>query len=192
MPIGAETEGITPEISAQAVTEGAILGLYTFNRHISKKSELGEIEGLTIIDRNPKNKTALLKGINTGKILAEAANLARDMVNEPSNYMTPTIMAAEAKKVADKNKLAIEVLERKQMKELGMGALLGVTEAGFTLGIGMGTSFRSSSVRRSGRREARRNIARSSGSAGFSPCSSVLANTTFLSEYSTKSRASGA
>lgn len=128
VPIGAETEGITPEISAQAVTEGAILGLYTFNRHISKKSELGEIEGLTIIDRNPKNKTALLKGINTGKILAEAANLARDMVNEPSNYMTPTIMAAEAKKVADKNKLAIEVLERKQMKELGMGALLGVAK----------------------------------------------------------------
>jgi len=40
--------------------------------------------------------------------------------------MTPTILAAEAKKVAEKHGLEIEVLERKQMQELGMGALLGV------------------------------------------------------------------
>ena len=42
--------------------------------------------------------------------------------------MTPTIMAEEAKQIAEKYGLEIEVLERKQMKELGMGALLGVAQ----------------------------------------------------------------
>ena len=124
--IGAGVNDINPGTDAQAITEGAMLGLYTFNRHITKKQEQGEIAELVINDRNPRNKAAVQQGINIGKILAEAANLARDMVNEPSNFMTPTMMAAEARKVAEKHGLEIKVLERKQMKELGMGALLGV------------------------------------------------------------------
>jgi leucyl aminopeptidase len=99
--IGAGVNNISPGTAAQAITEGAILGLYTFNRHITKKQEQGEIGELVINDRNPRNKAAAQQGINTGKILAEAANLARDMVNEPSNFMTPTMMAAEARKVAE-------------------------------------------------------------------------------------------
>jgi leucyl aminopeptidase len=126
--VGVGANSITPQTSAQAITEGAILGLYTFNRHITKKSEQGEIEWLVIIDQNSGNKEAILRGANDGKILAEATNLARDMVNEPSNYMTPTKMAEEAKKIADKYGLEIEVLEREQMKELGMGALRGVAQ----------------------------------------------------------------
>ena len=126
--VGVGVNEITVETSAQTIIEGAILGLYTFTRHLSKKSEPGKIEGFTIIDRNPKNKTAIEYGVNTGVVLAEAANLARDMVNEPSNYMTPTIMAEEARRIAEKYSLGIEVLERKQMEELGMGAMLGVAQ----------------------------------------------------------------
>ena len=126
--MGVGVNNITTQTSAQAITEGTILGLYTFNRHITKKQEQGEIEELVIIDRNSKNKTGIQQGIARGKILAEAANLARDMVNEPPNYMTPTILAEEAKKVAEKHGLKIEIMERKQMQELGMGALLGVAQ----------------------------------------------------------------
>ena len=50
------------------------------------------------------------------------------MVNEPANYMTPTIMAAEAKKIANKYDLAVEVFEREQIQKLGMGAFLGVAQ----------------------------------------------------------------
>ena len=100
--VGVGVNNIYPETAAQAIAEGAILGLYTFNRHLTKKPEQGEIEEMVIIDRNSKNKTAMQQGINTGEVLAEAANLARDMVNEPPNYMTPTIMAEEAKRVAEK------------------------------------------------------------------------------------------
>ena len=126
--VGVGVNDITVETSAQAITEGAILGLYTFTRHLSKKSEQGKIEGIIIIDRNPENKTVIERGVNTGVVLAEAANLARDMVNEAPNYKTPTIMAEEARRVAAKNGLEVEVLERDQMKKLGMGAMLGVAQ----------------------------------------------------------------
>ena len=125
---GIGINNITTQTSAQAVVEGALLGLYTFNQHKTKNPEQGKIERLVIIGRNAKEKNDIEQGVRTGKILAEAANLARDMVNEPSNYMTPTIMAEEAKQIAAKYKLEIQVLERKQMKELGMGALLGVAQ----------------------------------------------------------------
>jgi leucyl aminopeptidase len=128
MAVGVGINHITSQTSAQAIAEGAILGLYTFNRHITKKSENGEIEHMTIIDQYMGNRDAILQGANEGKILAEAANLARDLVNEPSNYMTPTIMAQEAKGIAKKHGLELEILEREQMKQLGMGALLGVAQ----------------------------------------------------------------
>lgn len=60
--------------------------------------------------------------------MAEATNLARDMVNEPANFMTPTRMAEEATKLAENHGLKINVLEQEQIQELGMGALLGVAQ----------------------------------------------------------------
>jgi leucyl aminopeptidase len=126
--LGLGAEDISAEAAAQAIAEGAVLGLYTFTRHLSKKSEQGEIEGFTIIAADAKNKAAVERGANLGVILAAAANQARDMVNEPSNYMTPTVMAAEAKKTAEKYGLGIDILEKKQMQELGMGAMLGVAQ----------------------------------------------------------------
>jgi leucyl aminopeptidase len=69
----------------------------------------------------------LLRGIERGRIIAEAANRARDMVNEPSNFMTPTDMAEAARKLAGEYGLGIEVFDRDKMEELGMGGLLGVS-----------------------------------------------------------------
>ena len=126
--LGAGVSGITVQTSVQTITEGAILGSYSFQKYITGGSEKNDIEQLIIVSQNKTAKTAIQHRINESKIMAEAVNLARDMVNEPSNYMTPTDMAAEAKKIAKEYGLLIEVLEREQMKKLGMGALLGVAQ----------------------------------------------------------------
>ncbi len=123
---GAGVNGITYEAAAQAIVEGALLGLYTFRRHITKEPEHGEIERFTIVEADQSNVAALEQGYRKGEVLARATILARDMGNEPSNYMTPTDMAREASKVAGDYGLAVEILEKEQMEELGMGALLGV------------------------------------------------------------------
>lgn len=125
---GAGTAGITAEGSAQAITEGALLGLYAFRKHITKEPEHGEIKQLTIVDSDSGKLPDLERGYHQGRVLAEATNLARDMVNEPANYMTPTHMAEMAAKLAETYGLELTVLEREQMQQLGMGALLGVAQ----------------------------------------------------------------
>ena len=123
---GAGLGGIDAEKSAQAITEGAILGLYTFRKHQTKEPEERGIEELLIVERDEQKLPELEQGCARGKIMAEATNLARDMANEPANYMTPTDMAEMARKVADEWSLECQVLEREDMERLGMGALLGV------------------------------------------------------------------
>ena len=125
---GAGIAGITPESAAQAVTEGALLGVYSFRKHITKEAEYSEIKQLSIIGGDEANLPVLERGSYKGKVLAEATNQARDMVNEPANYMTPSNMAETAIKLAETYGLEASVLEREQMQELGMGALLGVAQ----------------------------------------------------------------
>ena len=124
--MGAGVNGLKTEDAAQSVTEGARLGLYTFRRHKTKKSNdnSGEIKELQVVD---KAKAIVNRAINKGTIIADAANWARDMVNEPSNFMTPSDMAAAARKLAAEYRLKVEVLDKKQMTGLGMGGLLGVS-----------------------------------------------------------------
>ncbi len=125
---GAGTGGIDSEKAAQAVAEGAILGLYTFRKHQTKEPEQGEIKELLIVERDESKLPQMEQGCTRGKVLAEATNLARDMANEPANYMTPTDMAEVAKKVAQDYGLECQVMEREEMEQLGMGALLGVAQ----------------------------------------------------------------
>ena len=58
---------------------------------------------------------------------ADGTDLARTLGNLPPNLCTPSYLADEAKKLASQFKLGIEVLERRDMEKLGMGALLAVT-----------------------------------------------------------------
>lgn len=127
-PLGAGFGKISPQASGQAIAEGAILGLYSFSKHKAPENEQEKLESLTIVDRSRVEIGAIKQGAVEGQILAEAANLARDMTNEPANFMTPTQMAEEAMAIAEKHGLELTVLERDDMKKLGMGALLGVAQ----------------------------------------------------------------
>jgi len=125
-PYGAEELGIEPEVAAQAIAEGAVLGLYEFVKY--KKAEHEDIETLMLTIRQREKVQAVQSAVNKGKLIAEATSLARDMVNEPANYMTPSQMAEVARSVAGKYGLELKILEREDMKAMGMGALLGVAE----------------------------------------------------------------
>ena len=111
--------------AAQAVAEGSLLGLYTFKRHFSKTDEK-EIKELTVVEADASKLLTIQESMGRGRIIAEATILARDMVNEPSNFMTPTNIAETAQRVAQEHGLAITVLDRPQMEEMGMGGMLGV------------------------------------------------------------------
>ena len=128
VPYGVGASDIGLGSAAQVITEGALLGLYAFRKHITKEPEYGEVEQLLIMTGDKPALVKLEEGINKGRVMAEAVNLARDMVNEPANYMTPAHMEGEARRLADAYGFEITVLGRERMKEMGMGALLGVAQ----------------------------------------------------------------
>ena len=125
---GAGIGGMEPETSGQAVAEGALLGLYTFRRYRSGQDDdpEREVEELQIVERDGDKAALIQQGVDRGKVLAEATIIARDMSNEPANVMNPTEMAERARQMAQETGLTFEVLDRPQMAELGMGALLAV------------------------------------------------------------------
>jgi leucyl aminopeptidase len=123
---GAGIGGIELEASAEAIAEGALLGLYSFTKY--KKPEYEDVEEMLIVVREKEKVPILEQAIHKGQVMAEATSLARDMVNEPANYMTPSQMAETAKEIASKYNLAFKVFDREDMEAMGMGALLGVAK----------------------------------------------------------------
>ena len=124
---GAGEGGLDPDVAAQAVTEGAILGLYEYQRPGKPPKKDGVTE-LNIVERTQGKAPAIRAGIERGRIIAEGAMLARDMSNSPANHMTPTDMAVRADQAAADAGLDITVFDREEMEERGMGALLGVSK----------------------------------------------------------------
>lgn len=125
---GAGVGGIETEAASQAITEGSLLGLYRFRKHITKEPENHDMAEIIIAERDTAKLTALKQGCKKGRVIAEATNLARDLINEPANYMTPSDMAKIAKGLAKKFGLELTILDREQMEKEGMGSLLGVAQ----------------------------------------------------------------
>ena len=63
-----------------------------------------------------------------GTAIANGMDLTRDLGNLPSNICTPTYLANTARQIAKDFKLKVEVLGRKQIEALKMGAFLAVTK----------------------------------------------------------------
>ena len=76
---------------------------------------------------NSKTVNDFSKGLSTGKIIAEATNFARDLVNEPASVANPTYLEKQAKSLSSK-KLTVKVLNKKEIEKLGMGAFAAVAK----------------------------------------------------------------
>ena len=76
----------------------------------------------------PVSGANLTAAIDHGRIIAESQNFARDLINEPSNKLTPRMLAAKAEAMAKEAGLGIEILDERKIAELKMGALIGVAQ----------------------------------------------------------------
>jgi len=112
--------------SAQAAVEGVLLGLFEPDMYKTENKEERRIDELILLAANSGSEDALAQGVERGRIIGEAVNFARELSNEPSSTLTPTELAERSKETATRFGLDIDVLDETRMKELGMGALLGV------------------------------------------------------------------
>ena len=113
---------------SRGFAEGLILSEYVFDKYKSKKdSEPERIEFNASIQINSRIKQEFLEGIKHGRIIAEATNYAKDLVNEPANVVTPGHIESTIKKLFGKDpKIKIKVMEKPEMEKQGLNALLGV------------------------------------------------------------------
>jgi leucyl aminopeptidase len=114
------------ERAAQAAVEGALIGLFEPDMYKTEHKEERRIDELVLVAAVPDSDNGLERGVECGRIIGEAVNLARELSNEPSSTLTPTELAERARETATRFGLDIDILDEARMKELGMGALLGV------------------------------------------------------------------
>ena len=107
---------------ASAAVEGALLGDLEANRYKTdpKKNEK-QVASFAVAGGSQA-------AADRGRILAEAQNFTRSLANEPANFLTPSRLAEHAREMAAAFHLDCEMLDQDRMRQLGMGALLGVAQ----------------------------------------------------------------
>lgn len=111
------------QLSPADFVEGALLGLYAYRKYSKEKNKKG-IERITIVTGPSKELARKLAWTRT---VASAVCFTRDLVNTPSNDMTPSHLAKAAFSLKQK-KLSVKVLEEKDARRLGMGSYLSVAK----------------------------------------------------------------
>ncbi len=104
----------------------ANLANYSFDRYKSRKDK--KIKTLDIISDTISKD--LKSALDEALIISKYIELSRDLANTPGAEMTPNSLAKEAQKLAKANKkLKLKILDDKELKKLGAGALLAVGSA---------------------------------------------------------------
>ncbi|MGA9393392.1 MAG: leucyl aminopeptidase [Candidatus Sulfotelmatobacter sp.] len=118
---------IPAEEAVRAIVEGALVGNFDPDYYRSDRKDQ-KIDALTIVAGGNADHGALEKAAQEAQIVGESQNFTRDLVNEPSNRMTPTILADRAKKMCEEVGLKCEVYGADKIKELKMGAFWSVAQ----------------------------------------------------------------
>jgi leucyl aminopeptidase len=101
---------------------------YRFDRMKSKRDTSPRGPGALAFGCERAQAAAITAELKTATALADGMDLARDLGNLPGNVCTPAYLADTAKKLGREFGMKVEVLERKQMEALKMGALLAVAQ----------------------------------------------------------------
>jgi leucyl aminopeptidase len=127
---GYNTFGLSKEDYGRCIIEGILLGLYKFTKYISQSSGKAPfiLKELKIIVDSEEQVKEISCGVEEGLILCDATNLARDLVNEPAMELTPAVFAEHAEQIASTCGMDIKILEKEDMKKLGMGGILAVSQ----------------------------------------------------------------
>ncbi len=114
------------------IVEDTLDALYCFDRFKSKKEKPCPLSQITLTIPE-KTLSASKKALEQGLAINSGVHFTKDLANMPSNICNPTYLAVEAKQLAKKySAITVKVLEEKDMKKLGMGALLAVSQGSAT------------------------------------------------------------
>lgn len=110
----------------QAAVEGAMVADYDADIYRTEKNGERGIDRLLLASSGAPIGESVQAALERGQVIAKAQSFTRDLVNEPSNNLTPSILAERAGEMAGRNGLEFQVLDEKEIRRLKMGALWAV------------------------------------------------------------------
>ncbi len=116
--------------TVKALVEGALVGDFDPDTYKSDRKDQS-IQEFTVVAAANGNQQDLDRAFQEGRIIGESQNFTRELVNEPSNRMTPTILAARARQMCEEIKspyLKCEILDADAIRQLKMGAFWSVAQ----------------------------------------------------------------
>jgi leucyl aminopeptidase len=121
-------ESESAESAAQAVAEGALTANFESDKYKTDKKDAKSVDSITLTGFPDDDRAAAEKGLARGRVIADAQNFARDLINEPSNILTPKVLGDKAAAMAKEAGLSVDVLDEKRIADMKMGALLSVAQ----------------------------------------------------------------
>lgn len=122
--------GIASREAGAAFAEGAYLAAYGFHAYHKRNADRHaktKLKTLTVCSASAPAVAAIERGFVEAAALAEATCLARDLVNTPSQDMTPAHMAEVAKEIAaTSTRVSVKTFDRARMERMKMNAALAV------------------------------------------------------------------
>src|SRR5258708_26623839 len=115
------------EDAIRSVVEGALVADFDADTYRSDRKDL-RMKEVTVVAAPGSDQSKLQRVLDQARIIGDSQNFTRELVNEPSNRMTPTMLADRAKKMCDSVGLKCELMGPDKIKELKMGAFWSVAQ----------------------------------------------------------------
>ena len=116
--------------AVQVITEGLMLATFSGDQYKNQDRGGPAPEQMLVVvppGAGDPSASALERAAERGRILGESSNLSRELCNEPSNVLTPSVFAERGADIAREAGLTVEVLDEDEIARLRMGLLLGVS-----------------------------------------------------------------
>jgi len=111
----------------RCLVEGAFVADFDPDTYRSERKDMRMREVAVVVSGNA-DRTAAQAALNQARIIGESQNFTRELVNEPGNRMTPTILANRAREMCEQVGLKCEIMGPDKIKEMKMGAFWSVAQ----------------------------------------------------------------
>lgn len=107
--------------------ECAPLALYSFRRFKTlEEKKTKYLSRIELIVAEKGSKRLIVEAVQRASLIANSIVHARDLINEPANYLTPKDFVKRIQQRAREVKLTVDVLDEKELKQKKMGGILAV------------------------------------------------------------------
>jgi leucyl aminopeptidase len=116
-----------PEDAVRAIVEGAYVADFDPDTYRSDRKDQSMQETAVVVPPGA-DANRLQQALDQARIMGESQNFSRELVNEPSNRLTPTLLADRARKMCESVGLTCEIMGPDKIKQMKMGAFWSVAQ----------------------------------------------------------------